>query len=70
MHYVTCKEIFHLYGFSRETGEGYVERYDACMHYVVRKFSICKDFPERQGRDTRRGMMHALSACCKEIFYL
>ena len=29
------------------------------MHYVVRKFSICKDFPERQGRDTWRGMMHA-----------
>ena len=38
------------------------------MHYVVRKFSICKDFPERQGRDTWRGMMHAL--CCKEIFNL
>ena len=30
-----------------------------CMHYVVRKFSICMDFPERQGRDTWRGMMHA-----------
>ena len=21
------------------------------MHYVVREFSICKDFPERQGRE-------------------
>ena len=42
------------------------------MHYadVVRKFSICKDFPERQGRDidTCRGMLHAL--CCKEFFHL
>ena len=38
------------------------------MHYVVRKFSICKDFPERQGMDTWRGMMHAL--CCEEIFRL
>ena len=27
---------------------------------VVRKFSICKDFPERQGRDTWRGVLHAL----------
>ena len=32
------------------------------MHYVVRKFSICKDFPERQGiMDTWRGMLRALS---------
>ena len=38
------------------------------MHYVVRKFSICKDFPERQGMDTWRGMLYAL--CCKEIFLL
>ena len=34
----------------------------------MRKFSICKDFPERQGRDMWRGMVHAL--CCKEIFHL
>ena len=39
------------------------------MHYhVVRKFSICKDFPERQGMGTWRGMVHAL--CCKGIFYM
>ena len=31
------------------------------MHYVVRKFSICKDFPERQGMDTWRGMLRALA---------
>ena len=29
-----------------------MERYVAQL--VVRIFSICKDFPERQGRDTRR----------------
>ena len=45
-----------------------MERYDACMHYVVREFSICKDFLERQGRDMWRGMMHAL--CCKKNFHL
>ena len=56
-----CKEIFYLYGFSREAGEGYVGEV-CCVHYVVRKFSICKDFPERQGRDTWRGIccMHSL----------
>ena len=26
-----------------------MERYGACMQYVVRKFSICKDFPETGG---------------------
>ena len=45
-----------------------MERYVACTSYVVRKFSICKDFSERQGMDTWRGMVHAL--CCKEIFHL
>ena len=45
------------------------------MHYVVRKFSICKDVPERQGRDTWRGMLHALCpfgwySYSKEIFNL
>ena len=38
------------------------------MHYIVRKFSICMDFPERQGMDTWRDMVHAL--CCKDIFHL
>ena len=39
------------------------------MHYVVRKFSICMDFPERQGRDTWRGMMHAVRkfSICKDF---
>ena len=62
VHALCCKEIFLLYGFSRETGEGYVERYVACTSYVVRKFSICKDFPKRQGRNTWKGIccMHCL----------
>ena len=38
------------------------------MYYVVRKFSTCKDVPERQGRDMWRGMLLAL--CCKKIFHL
>ena len=45
-----------------------MERYVACTSYVVRKFSICKGFPERRGMDTWRGMVHALY--CKEIFHL
>ena len=39
------------------------------MHYVVRKFSFCMDFPDRQGSDTWRGVLHALVGC-KEIFNL
>ena len=40
------------------------------MHcLVVRKFSICMDFPERQGSHTWRGVLHALFGC-KEIFHL
>ena len=38
-----------------------MERYVACTSYVVRKFSICMDFPERQGRGTWRGMLRALA---------
>ena len=33
-----------------------MERYVARL--VVRIVSICKDFPEKQGRDTWRGMLH------------
>ena len=37
MHALCCKEIFHLYGFSRETGDGYVERYVTLLHALCYK---------------------------------
>ena len=65
VHYVVRKFPF-VRIFQRDRGG--ISGKVWCMHYVVRKFSICKDFPERQGRDTWRGMLHAL--CCKEILHL
>ena len=55
---------------SKETGEGYTERYVAQL--AVRIFSICKDFPERQGRDTRRDMYSTvvrIFSICKDFLY-
>ena len=68
MHYIV-RIFFHLYGFSMQRDRGVIHGEVCCMYWlVVRKPSICKDFPERQGMDTWRGMVHVL--CCKKIFHL
>ena len=52
--YNGCKDIFHLYGLSRGTGERYT-MYIYMYTQVVWIFFICKDFPGGHGERHTHG---------------